>query len=340
MLTKRQWKVFFRDRGVSEDLIAEYLKYISPLVSRDVPVIFELDHLSNLVGFKSSELVKMLASSDHFYREFKIPKRRGGKRTIYAPYPSLHSIQRWIYKNILLKLNVHEAAHGFVPGCSIVTNAEKHLNQRALLKLDLKDFFPSIPINWIINFFASLGYAKNVSYYLAALCCYDGRLSQGASTSPYLSNLLLVSLDKRLTRLSKKYKLNYTRYADDLTFSGQYIPHELIGVIGDIVAGYGLTVNNSKTKLITKPGQRIVTGLSVSGSTLKIPRATKRELRKEIHFIRKYGYLSHVGKSRIRVPNYLDSLEGKLSFWLHVEPDNRFAVESISYLNNLGQYKE
>jgi len=331
-ISTRQWKNFFKDRGVSEDIFNSYLPYIKLLNKNNVPVIFEFSHLSKLLGINKCELSQMVNSTGSYYRSFFIPKRKGGKRHITAPYPSLLHCQRWIYKHILLAQKVHNSAHGFIPERSIITNAINHLSKRCLLKIDLKDFFPSITINWVINLFRKLGYAKNVSFYLASLCCYEGVLSQGAATSPYLTNILLLNLDERLYKLSLSYNLNYTRYADDICFSGSYIPHKYISIVTEIIEDYGLEVNTKKTTLHTKPGQRIVTGLSVSGNKLKLPRKTKREIRKELFFINKYGYLSHVSKKKIANPFYLDSLKGKLIFWKQIEPDNQFVTKGLSII--------
>lgn len=334
-LSTKRWINFLEDRGLSREVIDQYAPYIRKLIKNNVPVIFESEHLSYLLGIKRLELNKMINSPRHFYREFSIPKRRGGKRTILSPYVSLLNCQVWIYKNILLMGKIHAKAHGFVPGKSIITNASLHLNKKALLKMDLSNFFPSIPFNWVINYFSKLGYAKNISFYLASLCCLENSLPQGAASSPYLSNILLLNLDDRLDKLSNSYRLEYTRYADDLTFSGDYISLGFVSLVNEIVRDYGLLVNQDKTRLHTKRGQRIVTGISVAGTELSLPRETKRKLRKDIYFIKKYGFLSHVSKIKINYPNYLDSLEGKFRFWLQIEPNNQFAYESTKYLVGL-----
>ena len=331
----RQWERFFRDRGIPDNLVERYLGYATHLLENEVPVIFELEHLSKLLGIDYSMLCEMVNAASFFYRDFVISKKRGGKRYLSSPYPSLLSCQHWIYKNIFLKSSVHDSAHGFVNNRSIITNASVHLGQDALLKMDIKDFFGTIPINWVINYFSGLGYANNVSYYLSALCCNDGVLPQGAATSPYLSNILLYHLDERLTKLANSYGVNYTRYADDLTFSGKYVPHYFSKIVSQIVNDFGLLVNEDKTRLHTKPGQRIVTGISVSGNEPKLPRPTKRQLRKEMFFIRKYGLLSHMSKMKINNVSYLSSLEGKFVFWLQVEPNNRFAAEAVEYVKKL-----
>ncbi|AKJ43527.1 retron St85 family RNA-directed DNA polymerase [Pragia fontium] len=331
----QKWKTFFHDRGISDYLIVQYLPYIETLVSNKVPVIFEIEHLSRLIGVDITQLRKMINSPQHFYREFSIPKRRGGHRKILAPYPSLLMCQTWIYENILKSIPIHSSAHGYVKERSILSNATIHLKQNALLKVDLKDFFPSISINWVINLFSSLGYSNNVSYYLAAICCCDECLPQGAATSPYLSNILLVNLDYRLHKLSSKYHLNYTRYADDLVFSGKYIPHNLINIISSIIADFGLNVNQAKTSLIIGNKQKIITGLSVQKNELQLPRSKKRQIKQEIYYIKKYGLISHISKLKINKLNYHQSIEGKLRFWLQVEPNNKFALESLNYIHSL-----
>lgn len=334
------WKQYFRDRGISESLVSQYLQYIDNLNSKSLPVIFEIEHLSQIMNIDHLGFVKMVNSPESFYRSFRIRKARGGYRNIDAPYPSLQSCQRWIYKNILLKLDVHTSAHGFVNGRSIFSNASSHLNQKALLKLDLKDFFPSISINWVINLFSSLGYPPNVTFYLASLCCFDGVLAQGAVTSPYLSNLLLRGLDVRLNSLASKYDLIYTRYADDMAFSGEYIPHKFIDIANGVITDFGLSLNETKSRLHTRPGKRIVTGLSVSGNEIRLPRSYKRKLKQELFYIRKYGFVSHISKKKIKHPFYLESLIGKLNFLSQAEPNNQFAYDSLTYLHELKKHLE
>ncbi|MBY6017895.1 retron St85 family RNA-directed DNA polymerase [Halomonas denitrificans] len=333
-LTTKLWEDYFLDRGLSSELRKTYLEYINFISEKDLPVIFETEHLSNLIGINYQSLNSMVNNPDSFYRSFKIKKKRGGSREISAPYPSLMMCQTWIYENILVDYPIHHCAQAYRSKHSIVTNAKIHLGSRTILKMDLKDFFSSIPINWVIQFFSNLGYPNNLSYALASLCCLEDCLPQGAPTSPALSNILLISLDRRLYRLGKKYNLSYTRYADDLVFSGSYIPHKFIKVVANIVTNFGLTINDEKSQLIIGDKQKIVTGISISGSSPCIPRKTKREIKKELHFIKKYGLVSHVGKMKIRNPNYLASLEGKIRFWLQVEPNNKFALESLLFIRS------
>lgn len=334
-LSAKEWESFFLDRGISGEFIPQYLEYIRKLNKNSVPIIFEFEHFSNLLGIKKTILAAIINSSRSFYRIFSIPKKKGGFREITAPYPSLLHCQKWIYKNILLSQDVHKCAHGFVPKRSIITNAQVHLSSNCLLKMDLKDFFPSVPINWVIRLFQNLGYANNVSFYLASICCYDGALGQGSPASPYLTNILLKKYDEKLYRLGLSYNLNYSRYADDITFSGNYIPCNFINIIEIITSEYGLNINKKKTVLYTKPGKRIVTGLSVNGKSLTLPRSAKREIKKDVYFIKTFGYLSHITSRKIADPFYLDSLLGRLAFWRQVEPNNPFVGVGIDVVKNV-----
>lgn len=329
------WETYYADRGLDIDLSRKYIKYIKPLLGNNVPIVFDFVHLAKLLGRKTDYLASVVNSSNSHYREFKIKKRNGGFRDISVPYPALLEMQYWIYNNILLKIPIHSCSHGFARKKSIITNAKLHLKQEHLLKLDLTDFFPSISIARVIKVFKNLGYTTNVSYYLASICSLENALPQGAPTSPYLSNIITHDLDNRLIKFAKKLNLKYTRYADDLTFSGHDIPAKYIEYISAIISSEGFTVNNLKTRLYKEGGKRIVTGISVADEKMKVPREYKRKVRKEIHFIQKYGLYSHITKSRIKIPYYLESMIGKLNFWKSVEPDSKYVLEKIQYLKEL-----
>ena len=305
------------------------------MTSRGLPPIFEFDHLALLLGRTNEYLASAVNRPSYHYRTFSIPKRLGGERLISSPYPALLECQQWINKNILYKLKTHKAAHGFVRQKSIVSNAKKHLNKKCLLKMDLLNFFPSINLRRVIAIFRSVGYPPNISFYIASLCCLEDSLPQGAATSPALSNLVAFKLDLRLNALSKQFKLVYTRYADDLTFSGRHIGLGFLSLVSSIIDDEGFSANHSKTKLIRGEGKKIVTGISVKDKTLKLPRAYKRKLRQEVHYIHKHGYIEHLRNRKIQDLKYIERLYGKVQFWLSIEPNNTFAQFSKSVLENI-----
>lgn len=327
--TLNYWKKGFEKSGIKPEVEEEYILYIKPLLKNDVPIIFDFNHLCLLLGRNQAYLASVINSNISHYREFEIPKRSGGKRTISAPYPALLECQSWIYINILAKVKIHSSAHGFTFNKSIISNSKVHVGQNHFLKIDLKDFFPSITINQVITIFKSLGYTHKVSFYLASMCCYGDVLPQGAPTSPMLSNIVAKTLDNRLIKYAKKFNLRYTRYADDLAFSGESIPFKHIEYITKIINSCGFIVNEKKTLLQQEKHKRIVTGISIAQNEIKVPREYKRKLKLEIHFIRKYGIFGHIRKNKIKNPDYLLSIIGKIHFWLSVEPDNKYARQAL-----------
>lgn len=339
METSKAWKRYFADIGLQDNLIDTYINYIESIDTDKYPIIFEFDHLAKLLGRTTKYLASVINSPENHYRCFNIPKRdKRELREVLAPYPALLECQRWINRNILRNIPVHSAAHGFITNKSIITNAKEHLLQKCLLKIDLKNFFPSINIGRVINVFNKLGYPNNVSVYLAKLCCCNDRLPQGAATSPYLSNIVANILDVRLHSLANKFNLKYTRYADDITFSGDKISWQVVKYVNDIIEDCDFKINASKTLLIDSHNKKIVTGLSVSGDKLRIPKAYKRKLRQELHFILKYGYLSHISNKKIKNPFYLDSIYGKYIFWKSIEPENSFVQHYHGRLTEIVNY--
>lgn len=339
MNKSESWKRQYTGIGLKKRLINAYTHYIDSIDTTKYPIIFEFNHLSKLLGMTPAYLASVINSTENHYRIFSIPKRNKKEvREIQAPYPALLECQKWINRSILSNIPIHSAAHGYISKKSIKTNAKEHLAQKSLLKIDLKNFFPSININRVINVFQRCGYADNVSFYLARICCYDNRLPQGAATSPYLSNVIAFTLDKRLHNMAEKLNLNYTRYADDLSFSGDKITWKAVDYISRIAEDCGFEINTSKTLLISKQNKKIVTGLSVSGDQVKIPKKYKRKLRQELHFIMSYGYLSHISNRKIRNPYYLDSVYGKYTFWKSIEPDNLFIQKYDSRLTEMVNY--
>lgn len=246
------------------------------------------------------------------YIAFPIPKATGGQRTITAPRAILRRVQRRILHDLLAKLPVHDACHGFVPGRSIRTNAAPHQGARLLIKLDVKDFFPTIHYRRVAGLFQRLGYPSDVAKDLAGLCTHrsklpDGRvlwpgvLPQGAPTSPMLANLLCGRLDARLSKLATKLGGVYTRYADDLTFSFQAPPSKGIGRftwwVDQILQQEGFLQNTAKRRILRPHQQQRVTGIVVN-TCLSIPRKARRTFRALLHNCRLHGLASQARDRR------------------------------------------
>jgi len=319
-----------------DELRIAFEHYVGQLSSQELPIIFDHAHLSSLVGIDNAIMSVIAHNPSRYYREFKIPKRRNNEyRIISTPYQALMHIQRWINNEILNKIEISPHAHGFIKGRSIISNAQAHLGQTHLLKMDMKNFFPSIGINRVIDVFQRCGYMHSISYELANYCCLNQHLPQGGAASPSLSNIICRRLDKRISNLASKYELIYTRYADDLIFSGKYISSNFIVIVSDIIGSEGFATNNRKTKLVRNHGKKIVTGISVSSNKLTLPKSTKRELRKEVYYFTKHGYFESTISKGVFDPIYTERLIGKMLFWKQIEPENSFVINQLSLLREI-----
>lgn len=217
---------------------------------------------------------------DNYYTSFEIPKKSGELRQINAPTNDLKYIQKklmdalWEYqKSIWRKKGIFpQISHAFEENKSIITNAEVHRNKRFLLNIDLENFFNSFHFGRVRGFFIKnkeFQLANEVATVIAQLTCYKGCLPQGAPSSPIITNLICQILDFRLLRIAKKFKLDYTRYADDLTFSsnnkGFLDKQSVFGeTITKEIQNAGFSINNRKTKLQFRDSRQEVTGLIVN----------------------------------------------------------------------------
>lgn len=318
-----EWQKFFDERiKRSGPLVDGYLRYVSRISASGVPPLFELRHISKILGIDEGLLVSMINRTDQFYREFEIAKKRGGVRNIGVPSPTLLYVQRWILSEILSKMETHDAAHGYIAGRSVVSNANVHRSSRMILKMDLKEFFPSIKFKRVVKIFLSFGYPVGVSFFLASFCCHKKKLPQGAATSPTLSNLIAKRLDTSLCTYSQQRGLIYSRYADDLVFSGDRVGKEDITQIIFLIVRNGFEVNEKKTQIIGENRKKIVTGVSISDGTLNLPRKTRREIQSHVYRLAKFGYMKFSEQSGVLDPMIYERVLGRIGFWLQIDPQN------------------
>lgn len=311
--------------------LAACLAYAKPLYTRGFPPIYDVAHLAALVGYDSDYLLGCCYATDRFYREFKIPKRSGGERTISEPLPSLKEIQRWILDHVLYSEPVSRYAKGFVRGRGIKENARFHRKQPTVLSLDIRDFFPSIHRHRVYGLFRAFGYSQEVANLLARLCTFRDRLPQGAPTSPAVSNVVTRRVDRRLGGLARKLGLRYTRYADDLTFSGDVSVGRLIPVVRAILQQDGFELNESKNRAMQRHESQEVTGVIVN-QRLRAPRALRRLLRQQIHYINAFGLGAHLGRTHEKRARYPYHLMGIATFILHLDPSDADALRAVNVL--------
>lgn len=305
--------------GLSKRNIQHCLDYAEVLVSHNVPVIYNPSHLSALVGYKKEYLKKAALHTSYFYRNFEITKKNGKKRPISEPLPSLKEIQIWILENILEKVPVSPFAKAYKPGTRLIENLKFHKNQPKVFTLDLENFFPSIKIEVVEKVFLELGYSKIVSELLAKLCTKNSALPQGAPTSPYLSNLVFRKSDTIISEFCKQRKIKYTRYADDLSFSGDFDENELLDKVNETIKNLNLHINESKTKLMTPDKRQTITGIVVNDKP-QVEFNKRNELRQAMYYIHKFGFEEHRVYKEINQANYLEHLLGKINFVLQINP--------------------
>ena len=276
---------------------------------------------------------------DSYYTTFEIPKRNGETRTICAPSGDLKTLQEklsnmlWLYQKSIweekgIKPNI---SHAFEKGKSIITNAKIHRNKRFVLNLDLENFFDCFHFGRVQGYFEknnSFKLPHDVAVVLAQLTCYQGRLPQGAPSSPIITNLICQPLDTYLLRIAKKYKLDYTRYADDLTFSTNdkhFVENqeEFLAEANAAIKRAGFSINEKKTRFQFKDSRQEVTGLIVN-KKLNVNHAYVRKTRAMAHQLYSTGEYLIDG-----VPGTIRQLEGRFSF-----------IDQLDHYNNVLDPKE
>jgi len=272
---------------------------------------------------------------DQHYTEYNIAKGYKKERVIAAPNEKLKRIQKNLADILLYNFNPKRCVHAFVKNKNIVTNASPHLKSRHVLRLDIKEFFPSIHFGRVRNLFeAAFNFSREISTTIARICCYRGSLPQGAPTSPIISNMVCLRMDAQLTRLAKDNFCHYTRYADDITFStnkesfNQNIifsinPLVLSDNIVKIVEYYNFfNINNDKTNIRSHNDSKFITGVKVN-SKLNVARKKYREVRAMLHAVRAYGHdkalEEHIAKYSRRKrsthqTNFYNIIQGKIAF--------------------------
>lgn len=279
-------------------------------------------------------------ASSH-YRRWTIPKRDGTSRVIAAPKVRQKGAQHWLLRNVVDKLLVHRAAHGFLPNRSIVTNAQAHAGADVVVKVDLADFFPTVTFGRVKGLLRRAGLTEPVAILASLIATEPPRdvvqfrnktlfvatgpraLPQGAPTSPGITNALCMRMDRRLSGLSRVLGFTYTRYADDLTFSWRRrdAPSAPIGAllrgVRAVVESEGFRIHQKKTSVMRGGAAQRVTGLVVNRAgpgvlPVRVPREVVRRLRAAIHN-REQGRPG-------REDETLEQLKGQAAFVFMVDP--------------------
>ena len=292
-------------------------------------MVTDVSNLFSRLGLASllppDQLDGLIRSAPHRYKVYEIPKKAPGQfRTIAQPAREVKALQYWVLRHVLDQFEVHSAATAYRRNRSILHNAEPHVNSRFLLKLDFKDFFPSIKAHDFHVFMrrAKTGLGEDE---IKALCrilfwapkgVSDLCLSIGAPTSPTLSNILMMNFDRQVSIVCRKHRVAYTRYADDLSFSAttsdqlSTVEDEVLRICRSMRSPR-LTINSAKTVRVSKRDARRVTGLVLSNDQrVSIGRHEKRRIRASLH---------HFVTGRL-AEDEISKLRGMLAYVKSVEP--------------------
>ncbi len=276
---------------------------IRHLVDLRLPPITSQSALSAIFGFNPGFVWNLLNKKNKYYRRFEIPKGNT-VRVIHAPRVGLKLIQKWISIRLGELSITGDDVFGFVPGRSHVDASRRHCGAKWVFSCDIENFFPSTSARCVRDALVSIGYDVRSAGYITEICCYEDGLAQGSPASPVLSNICAMPLDLKFVQIRNKYGCTFTRYADDIVFSGvQDYPEGLAEEVLSCFEGTVWTVAESKTLLSKLPGRLKVHGLLVHG---EYPRLTKGYRNR----IRAYRYLEAAGK----VLENKSIIEGHLSY--------------------------
>jgi RNA-directed DNA polymerase len=317
---------------------------ISPPLPKDLAAFKSLMTVSQVATFFNTSQKRLLYllydPRGPQYHTFLIRKASGGQRLIAAPSPVIAVFQRKLLACMTEFVTPLDSAHAFTLRRSVVTNARVHLDANLILNIDLLDFFPTFHFDRVKGMYRSrpFYFPDAVATVLAHICCFNGRLPQGAPTSPMIANIICRGLDRDLWRLARNHGCRYTRYADDITFSTNKdnLPISLLAslprlqtpapTLGPsllaILAKHSLTINSKKTRIRRKSERQEVTGIVIN-EKINVPRDFVRNVRSILHDCEANGVqqatlrflLKDKKKTRLRTaPPILKHLRGKLDY--------------------------
>lgn len=332
--------------------------------ANDKELVLKFHEVEDIISFADLlevdflDLQKMfygLRSKDsNFYNEFSIKKKSGGERKILAPNFRLKYVQRKLAYVLSLIYLGRPSVHGFRQGKNIVTNAESHVNKKSVFNIDLEDFFPTIHFGRVRGILKVHPYNLSAvgAKFVAGICCYKGKLPQGAPTSPIVSNMICSKLDHDLQALAIEEKCTYSRYADDITFSTtkRNFSEKIFKMESNVIkAGSKLTdiiisnvfkINNKKLRIRYCTDRQEVTGLIVNEFP-NVKRTLIKQVRIMLHIWRKFGLddankqynkkynLRNSGSSN-KDSNFYEVLHGKINFIKLVKTERNRTYQNLA----------
>jgi RNA-directed DNA polymerase len=250
--------------------------------------IRELEQLARHLHVSPSEIARVISRLDRSYRVKRIPKKSGGERHLHIPVGELRTLQDKIQKNIFQGLDMPAELHGGVRGRSYLTNAKQHVGKKIVMKLDIRDFFPSIRPEKVRAVFERLGFEGEAARVLTRVTTYKQQLPQGAPTSPAIANLVLLRADARIRGLAKQHGLSSTRFVDDIVVSGGYRVPKFARLVERILAEEGFRIKGGGAVIMEQSVPQLVTGVTVNWK-VNVPRHKRLAITQEASRNLKFG---------------------------------------------------
>ena len=292
-----------------------------------------LASIEQALGFSAKTLYGLSHNLEKHYHNVFIPKSDGSQRKLSVPDLILKKVQRSIVDNILVYYPVSKYAKAYTMGSSVQKNAQQHVGKRKILKLDIEGFFDHIMYSKVKDIvFYKEKYSEPIRILLTMLCYYKDSLPQGAPTSPAITNIIMYDFDERIGSFCNEKHISYTRYCDDMTFSGDFDEMEMIALVRTELNKLGLFLKNRKTAVVPAAKRQTVTGIVVN-EKLNLTKSYKKEIRQEVYYIKKFGIEGHMGRKGITdACGYLNALKGRISFVLQTVPDDKEFLEYKNFL--------
>lgn len=293
----------------------------------------EAASLARDLGVEVRTLYALSNSLPAHYHTVELPKKDGGVRRLTVPDEALKRVQRAILHNLLVHMPVSSYATAYRCGGGAVRGAARHVGRRQVLRLDIRHFFDSVLYSAVKDaVFPPEIFSEPLRVLLTMLCYYRDSLPQGAPTSPAIANILLRDFDHRVGAWCRRRGVAYTRYCDDLTFSGE----DLTGVESMAEAelrGLGFFLNDKKTRLRGAGRRQTVTGLVVN-EKVSVPREERRAVRQAVYCCRRFGVEDHLARTRedLSPEACLDRLLGRVGYVLQADPGCAWALEARRWL--------
>ncbi len=296
----------------------------------------ELASVEQDLGFAAKTLYGLSNNLDKHYHNVYIPKSDGSKRKLSVPDLILKKVQKSIADNILIQYPISRYAKAYKIGSSVQQNARPHVGKKKILKLDIEGFFDHILYSQVKDIvFCKEKYSEPIRILLTMLCYYKDALPQGAPTSPAITNIMMYDFDETVGAFCHEKNIAYTRYCDDMTFSGDFDEREVIGFVKNELYKLGLFLKNRKTAVVPATKRQYVTGIVVN-EKMNLTKEYKKKIRQEMYYIKKFGLDGHLKRmNRFDQKQYILSLKGRIAFVLQTVPNDGEFLEYKKFLDSI-----